>query len=174
MSANEQRPGKGPRLTVVPMTRDRAGEFITRLHRHHRRPQGYIFSTAVADDTGVIRGVALIGRPLARALQDGYTVEVIRTCTDGTPNANSALYGAAWQIARRAGYRRAITYTQEGESGASMRAAGWRPVAQLAPRRGWDTPTRRRDNEASPNGVARVRWEVSIPYPSWVVNEATF
>jgi len=51
-------------------------------------------------------------------------VEVTRVATDGTPNACSLLYAAAWQAAKALGYRTLLTYTQKGESGASLRAAG--------------------------------------------------
>ncbi len=71
------------------------------------------------------------GVPSTRHLDNRLTVEVTRVATDGTPNACSALYSAAWRTARSAGYRRAITYTQDGESGASLKAAGWRKIADL-------------------------------------------
>jgi hypothetical protein len=86
------------------------------------------------------------------------TLEVNRTATDGTPNANSLLYGAAWRATKAMGYRRLITYTQAGESGASLRAAGWKIVAELPPRRGWATPSRPRDDKGV-DGVPRMLWE---------------
>ena len=75
---------------------------------------------------GKIVGVAIVGRPVARSFDDGWTVEVTRTCTDGTANANSKLYGACWRAAQALGFKRMITYTLPSESGASLRAAGWR------------------------------------------------
>lgn len=116
------------------------------------------FAIGVADGDRLV-GVAMVGRPVARHLDDGRTVEVTRTCTDGTRNANSALYGAAWRTARGMGYRRLITYTQAGETGASLRAAGLRPVTTLGPRGGWDTPSRPRHSWGV-DGVYRVRWEI--------------
>jgi hypothetical protein len=56
---------------------------------------------------------------------DGFTLEVTRVATDGCPNACSALYGAAWKVARAMGYRRLITYTLPEEGGSSLRGAGW-------------------------------------------------
>lgn len=76
-------------------------------------------------ENGLLRGVAIVGRPVARHLQDGYTAEVTRLCTDGTPNACSMLYEAAWRAAKAVGYLRIITYTLPQEGGASLRAAGW-------------------------------------------------
>lgn len=102
----------------------------------------------------------MVGRPVARAYDNGQTLEVNRTCTDGTPHANSMLYGAAWRAAKALGYTRLITYTQEGESGASMRAAGWRVVAQRKARPGWDTPSRRRQLKGTEN-LQRTLWEAT-------------
>jgi hypothetical protein len=145
------------KLTVIPLTLKDACAVVDRLHRHHKRPQGHKWSHGVIDEDRRWRGVAVVGRPVARFFDDGFTVEVTRVATDGTPNACSALYGAAWQKAKVDHYR-AITYTQDGESGASLRAAGWKPVAELSPRRGWDTPSRRRSDRGT-DGVARILWE---------------
>jgi hypothetical protein len=146
-------------LTVVPLAFDAACAVVTRLHRHHRRPQGHKFSVGLLAD-GALCGAAIVGRPVARAFDDGLTAEVTRVATDGTANACSALYGAAWRTARGMGYRRLITYTQDGESGASLRAVGWRRAAELSPRRGWDTPARRREDRGT-DRVARVLWEIT-------------
>lgn len=58
------------------------------------------------------------------------TAEVVRVATDGTRNACSMLYGAAWRACRALGYRRLVTYTLPEEGGASLRAAGWRLVGE--------------------------------------------
>lgn len=146
-------------LQLVPVTRDQAMDFIRSHHRHSRRPQGYRFAVGVARDTKLI-GVATAGRPVARALDDGNTIEVTRVCTDGTPHACSMLYGACWRAAKAMGYRRAVTYTLTTESGASLRAAGWTRVAELRARPGWDTPSRNREANGS-ELIPRQRWEVS-------------
>lgn len=145
------------RLTVIPMSFADACDAVDHLHRHHKKPRGHKFSLGVLAD-GQLVGAAIVGRPVARVLDSGWQVEVTRVATDGTPNACSALYGAAWRTASAAGYQRALTYTQDGESGASLRAAGWRPVAVLRPRTGWDTPSRRREDRGT-DGVARILWE---------------
>jgi hypothetical protein len=147
------------RLHVVPLTWQQACALVDTLHRHHRAPRGHKLSIGVADPDGRVAGVAMLGRPKARALDDGLTLEVTRTATDGTGNANSMLYGACRRIAREMGYRRLVTYTQEGESGASLRGAGWRAVAQLDARPGWDAPSRPREPTGTEQ-VARTRWEV--------------
>lgn len=148
------------RLRVVPVRFRDACAFVDSWHRHHEPPRGHVFSVGVADDDDVLRGVAMIGRPVARHYDDGTTLEVNRTATDGTPNVNSCLYGAAWRAARALGYRRLITYTQAGETGSSLRAAGWRVIAERPPRGGWNTPSRPREDTA-PIGVQRLLWEAT-------------
>lgn len=66
-------------------------------------------------------------------LDNGVTLEVTRTCTDGTRNANSMLYGAIVRAATALGYHKCVTYTQHDESGASLRGAGWTCVQDLPP-----------------------------------------
>lgn len=145
-------------LTIVPLKLRQACDLVDELHRHHKKPQGHRFSLGVLRPDGSLCGVAIVGRPVARAFDPDLTAEVTRVATDGTPNACSALYGAAWRTAAAAGYRRLITYTQDGESGASLRAVGWRQVAVLRPRTGWDTPARRREDRGT-DLVARILWE---------------
>ncbi|MEU6768557.1 XF1762 family protein [Streptomyces sp. NPDC046853] len=144
-------------LDIVMLTLDEARTVVDRIHRHHRRPTGHRFSIGVRA-AGETRGVAIVGRASARAFDNRFTLEVTRVATDGTPNACSALYGAVWGAAKSLGVRRVITYTQDGESGASLRAVGWRRVAVLRPRTGWDTPSRRREDRGV-DGVARILWE---------------
>lgn len=146
-------------LRVVPVSFDEAKTFVRALHRHHGPPPGMKFAVGVAAGEQLV-GVAMVGRPVSRHVDDGLTLEVNRTCTDGTKNVNSMLYGAAWRAAKALGYRRMVTYTQAGESGSSLRAAGWRVVAERAPRKGWDTPARRRAPRGV-DGVPRTLWEAS-------------
>lgn len=148
----------GVSLTIVPVTFRQACAFIAAFHRHHRPPRGMKFALGVADSNQLV-GVATVGRPVARQLDDGTTVEVTRTCTLGTRNANSMLYAAAWRTARAMGYRRMITYTQLGETGASLRAAGLQPMKRLRARSGWDTPSRPRVAHGTER-ICRVRWEI--------------
>lgn len=59
----------------------------------------------------------------------GWTMAIrwklIRLCTDGTPNACSILYAAAYRAARAMGYNKVITYILDTENGASLKAAGY-------------------------------------------------
>lgn len=145
-------------LHLVPVRFRDAAAFVAMWHRHNPPPVGMIFAVGTADDDGILRGVAVVGRPVARHLDDGHTLEVTRTATDGTRNANSMLYGAAWRAARALGYRRLITYTQASETGASLRAAGWRVIAQRPPRPGWHCPSRPR-TAARSEYMPRTLWE---------------
>jgi hypothetical protein len=148
-------------LEIVPVSFRQATAFIARHHRHHKPPRGMKFAIGL-DRDGQLAGVATAGRPVARSFDDGYTLEVNRTCTDGTKNANSMLYAAAWRAAKALGYRRLITYTQEGESGASLRAAGWRVIAERAPRPNWADSSVELRHLRDPEGtgdVQRSLWE---------------
>lgn len=145
-------------LHIVPVTFGEASTFVADHHRHHGPPIGHKFSLGVATDDGILRGVAMVGRPVARNFDDGLTLEVNRTATDGTPNANSVLYGAAWRAAKALGYQRLVTYTQGDESGASLRGAGWRVVAERRERKGWWTPSRPREQKGTEH-MPRTLWE---------------
>lgn len=150
-----------PKLTIVPITFRAACEYVTEHHRHLPPPRGTRFALGVCDEDGILRGVALVGRPVARSYDDGLTVEVNRTATDGCPNANSALYGAAWRVAAAMGFRRLITYTQHDETGSSLRAAGLRRIRDLPARKGWadsSVALRAIRDPIGSGGVQRTLW----------------
>ncbi|MEV4234066.1 XF1762 family protein [Nocardia sp. NPDC049737] len=146
-------------MTTKVITLRPAAEFIDLHHRHHKRPVGHKFSIGVrVDGTDHLVGVAVIARPSARLLDDGGdTLEVVRSCTDGTRNANSALYGAARRVCKALGARRLITYTQDGETGTSLKAAGFTPIAHRRPHSGWNRPGRAR-TDAHPTQIGRTLW----------------
>jgi hypothetical protein len=143
---------------LVPVSFRQACAFIEDWHRHNRPPRGMKYAIGAATD-GQLVGVAIVGRLVARMLDDGLTLEVTRTATDGTANVNSLLYGASWRVARALGYGRLITYTQEAEPGTSLRAAGWRVIAERPARRGWDSPSRPRTGDY--DSTPRTLWEAS-------------
>lgn len=147
-------------LHTVPVSFEDACAFVAVWHRHHRPPVGHKFSLGVATEDSILRGVAIVGRPVARHLADGRTLEVTRTATDGTPNVNSKLYGEAWNAAKAMGYTRLVTYTQAGESGASLRGAGFRVIAERPARGGWNTPSRPRLLLGTEN-IQRTLWEAA-------------
>lgn len=145
-------------LQIVPISLDEANAFVERLHRHHRPVPGAKFCIAVAC-AEVVVGVAIVGRPVARMLDDGWTLEVIRTCTDGSKNANSMLYGAAWRAAKALGYKKLGTYTLPEEGGASLRGAGWRCIGETGGGR-WSRLARPRIDTHPLQ--AKLRWEAGI------------
>lgn len=112
-------------LVLRPVSLREANAFVEKYHRHHKKTVGHKFSVGVEED-GELVGVAIVGRPVSRYLDDGWTLEVNRLCTDGTKNACSMLYAAAWRAGRAMGYKRMVTYILESESGTSLTAAGWK------------------------------------------------
>lgn len=151
-------------MEIIPITLKVAKAFVAEHHRHNKPPTGHKFSIGLKKD-GILIGVASAGRPIARHMDDGRTLEVNRTCTLGDKNANSMLYGAIWRCAKAMGYLKAITYTQANETGASLRAVGWRKVKKLPPRKSWAESSIKfkgiRD-EVGNGGVARILWEIVI------------
>jgi hypothetical protein len=147
-------------LRLVPISLAVANEHVAAWHRHNAPVVGHKFSIGVSDAEGVLRAVAIVGRPVARGFDDGDTLEVVRVASDGAKNACSMLYGACKRAAFALGYRRVVTYTQADESGASPRAAGYRVIGQRPARAGWSVPSRPRD-DAEYRSVARQLWEAT-------------
>lgn len=149
------------RLHSVPISQREANAFIRKWHRHHLPPLIDIFRVAVAVGDEVV-GVATVNHPVARALTDGWTVEVSRCCvrTDmpEAKHAASKLYAMAWRIAREMGYKRMLTYTLADETGTSLVAAGWR-VAYQTNGATWEMPNRPRVDKW-PTGP-KTLWEVA-------------
>lgn len=143
-------------LQVVPVELAEANAFVKQWHRHHQPVPGHKFSLAVTDGDRIC-GVAIVGRPVSRRLDDGWTLEVNRTATDGTRNANSCLYGACRRATFALGYRKLITYTLPSESGASLRGAGWRCLGE-AGGGSWSRAARPRV-DLHPT-QRKLRWEI--------------
>ena len=147
------------KLTICPVTLQDARKWVDKYHRHHRAPQGGVFAIGVAVDKEVV-GVAIVGRPVARGLHDGWTAEVTRVAViEGHKNANSMLYSACWRAVRAMGYRKIVTYTLKSEPGTSLKAAGWEVIAQVRAK-SWHTPSRPRMDKHSID--KRLRWEFSL------------
>ncbi|MGW4958207.1 XF1762 family protein [Nonomuraea sp. NPDC004186] len=147
------------RLIIVPVALRTARAFIAWSHRYLLPPRSAKFVLGVNTEDGTPVGVVTAGRPTAHVFNDGFTIEITRLATDGTPNACSALLAAAWRAAKAMGYRRLIIYTRAGEPGTSLQAAGLRRVAPSACR-GWNTLGR---PLASPGAddIVRIMWEIS-------------
>lgn len=130
------------KLDIVPLTLKKANNFVAEFHRHNGRTarNGGKFAIGVSDGTELL-GVAIVGNPLSATFMDGYTAEVLRCCVrDHAPKgACSKLYAACWRAWRAMGGRKLITYTLQGESGSSLRGAGWAVVGEShGVRPGWN------------------------------------
>ena len=145
-------------LQIVPITFAEASAFVAQHHRTHKPSLSAKFCVAVAFGEEIV-GVAVCGRPVARSLDDGWTLEVTRTCTDGTKNVNSMLYGACARAAKALGYRRIGTYTLKDEPGTSLKAAGWRITWELKGR-SWDCQSRPRVDKHPTQD--KIRWELDL------------
>lgn len=145
-------------LSIVPCDLAEANEFVRAHHRHHQPVPGAKFCLAVASSEAIV-GVAIVGRPVARMLDDGWTLEVNRTCTDGTKNANSKLYGACRRVAFGLGYRKLITYNLPEEGGVSLTAAGWKCLGE-AGGGSWSRGSRPRV-DIHPLQT-KMRWETTV------------
>jgi hypothetical protein len=159
MFASQQSNGE-IELRVSPIGLRAANAFVRVHHRHHGPTRGHKFSISVADGKGQVRGVAIAGRPVARHLDDGSHLEVLRVCTDGTKNVASMLYGAVRRTAIAMGYppTQIVTYTLESETGVSLRAAGWR-LDGPAGGGSWDRPSRAREDDHPV--VRKHRWRAA-------------
>lgn len=131
-------------LTIRPTSLKDANTYVAKNHRHNVPTSGNKFSIACYDDERLC-GVAICGRPIARLLDNGSTLEILRVCTDGTFNACSKLYGACCRIAKEMGYEKIITYTLESETGASLKASNFNLVAENVGGTTWNTPSRPRE-----------------------------
>jgi hypothetical protein len=158
--SDRQRPYE--RLHIVPITLRVARAYVDAHHRHLPAPSGGKLAIGVADPRGNVRGVAILGRPVARRLDSGTALEVTRVATDGCPNACSALYGAARRIARVLGYARLHTYTLERESGTSLRAAGWQEAQQT---RGGSWSRAKRPRASARCTGRKRRWTAVLELP---------
>ncbi len=160
------KPAGGIPLVLIPISLREANHVVEQFHRHNGRTSrdGGKFALAVSDGACLV-GVAIVGRPLARLLCDGWTAEVLRTCAlPGAPkNVNSFLYGACWRAWRAMGGKKLVTYTLTTESGASLRGAGWSVVAECKPSSGWNRETLGRMRDWDPiYGQAKFRWEIAV------------
>ncbi|MFO1533614.1 MAG: XF1762 family protein [Thermoplasmatota archaeon] len=148
------------KLHPAQMDLDEANAFVARFHRHHKPLHRVKWSVGCADDTGQLRGVAMVGRPVARLVNHKTTLEVSRLVTDGCPNACSFLYGLVARIARLLGYQKVQTYILAAEPGTSLKAAGWKLEAHTDAK-AWAHTDGRPRRQDQPNG-SKQRWAVAV------------
>ena len=148
-------------LTVIPMSLREANDFVGQFHRHNGRTSRDGGKFAIGAAANELLGVAIVGRPLARLLNDGVTAEVLRVCVRPQVQLNvcSFLYGRCWRIWQAMGGRRLVTYTLPSESGSSLRGAGWKLIGESNPHKGgWQSIDRQREWQPI-YGQAKFRWE---------------
>lgn len=129
------------KFKVIPLTLKSANAYVEKFHRHNKPCVGHRFSIGALDENENIVGVAIIGRPVARMLDDGLTAEVNRVCTndDSPKNVCSFLYARAWRIWQQMGGERMITYTLQSEPGSSLKGAGWKIAGKTKKNDYWKT-----------------------------------
>lgn len=157
-------------MRIRPQTIKSANRIVARWHRHNNPVQGGLFACGV-ERNGELIGVAIVGRPISKALDDGTRCEVLRvasrTKAEGGMYACSALYGACVRAAKALGYDEVITYTLASEPGTSLRAAGFKRAAAVKGEATWSRPSRSRrqvDLFGCPRRPAgdKVRWSRTL------------
>ncbi|MCD8158559.1 MAG: GNAT family N-acetyltransferase [Clostridiales bacterium] len=111
-------------MEIRPLILREANAYINANHRHHRGTAGCKFALGLFDNENMV-GCAVCGRSVSRYLDDGFTCEINRVCTNGAKNACSMLYDACCRVAKEMGYRKIITYTLQSELGTSLKASGF-------------------------------------------------
>jgi hypothetical protein len=142
-------------MRAFPLTLKQANELVASIHRHHKPVQGHRFSIGAKKDNIVV-GAVIVGRPVARAVDQYAVAEVTRLVTDGSKNACSFLYSRAAKAAEAMGFSRIQTYILELEPGTSLKAAGWRCEGVVRKDGiGWNNRKGRRTDQPT---IAKVRW----------------
>lgn len=150
---------------LEPIDLTMAKRFVNETHRHNEAPLSWRFGVGLSRG-GFLVGVAMIGRPTGRGLDQKYAVEITRVCVveGASKNSCSMLYGAACRMAKAGGYRVAYTYTLASEDAASVKASGFVVDAELSERPSWSTASRPRYDEnlfgeRKRPTEAKVRWK---------------
>jgi len=151
-------------LRIIPLTLKVANNMVLKFHRHHKPCVGHRFSIGIVDETGTIRGAAIVGRPVSREVAQYEVAEVNRLVTDGCKNACSVLYGACARIAKEMGFSKIQTYILESEPGISLKASGWK-FEDTTSGGNWNHSWRKGRREDQPM-VRKQRWgKVLNEYP---------
>lgn len=121
------------------VTLRQANDFVAEHHRHSGPVRGSVFQFGCEVD-GQLVGVCIAGRPVARRLDDGLTIEFLRTCVRGDvhfQNANSWMYGHARKVAALLGFQVGGDVhldLRDGQFVTSMRLADWQDLQTRAER----------------------------------------
>jgi hypothetical protein len=148
------------RLSICPLTLRQANDLVALLHRHHKPVVGHRFSIGVRDESGQLRGAAIVGRPTGRRNPQYDWAEVTRLVTDGCKNACSALYAACARIAKEMGFKRIQTFILESETGVSLKASGW-VFDRVSEGGDWNVPSRGGRRTDQPQ-EGKQRWKKEL------------
>ena len=126
------------KLEIVPVDQDEAFAIIARVHRHLDPPEGWKCGVGLAEG-GVLVGAGILSRPASpKTAKIKGIAEISRVAVPaGLKNGNSKVYAALGDAARALGYWKVQTFTLASESGASLRAVGFklvRPASEDRPR----------------------------------------
>lgn len=150
-------------MKLKPISFKDAAEYTHKYHRHSKYIHGWKFGVSIVDDNDEIIGVAVAGRPVSRILDDGYTLEILRICTNtDEKNVVSKLVSSMVRAGKALGYTKIITYTRIDETGTSLLACGFRSCKDdmVVRKRSWNTPSRKRTDRSEV--IERIRWEYEI------------
>ena len=146
------------RYKFVSIELKNANRFIAQFHRHNKPVIRAKFQIGLMESEELI-GIGIVGRPIARMLSNGKTVEILRTCIkEGYPNACSMIYARLKRISQLLGYEKVITYTLQKESQSSLKALGASIVAEVKPQ-DWNRKNRRRSSQPVYK-ESKYRWEI--------------
>lgn len=148
-------------MNAIPLTLRMANDLVDNHHRHNKSTVGHRFSIGLMNE-GELVGAAIVGRPIARKLDDGLTAEVLRlVVTDKAPrNACSFLYRCCCRAWSGMGGKKIITYTLQSESGASLKGAAFKNVASIKGG-SWNCKSRKRETQ-NVQLQAKFRWEIEL------------
>lgn len=143
-------------MSIRPYPIKHALPFVRRVHRRLPKLQGALWSVAI-ERAGDICGVAIVGRPTARALDNGRRLQVLRVAVmEGVYNGCSMLYGACARAGKAMGATDMLTYIHDDETGVSLKAAGWIEDAWFESDGGqWNRPSRPRTATVEPGAKRR-------------------
>lgn len=148
-------------MIIAPISLKDANAYVTAFHRHNKATQGHKWSLQVINGNKTV-AVAIVGRPIARKLDDGMTVEVLRLCVGPTapPNVCSFLYRAVVRVWRAMGGKLVVTFTLQSESGSSLRGAGFKLVHSFEGA-SWSRVNRKRETQPV-QMEPKHRWEITL------------
>lgn len=115
-------------IIVKPISLQMANAFIEKNHRHSQKVTGHKFSLSLFDNfLEETTTVVIVGRPVARGLDNGFNLEILRICTNSWAKKNSIsfLLSKVIKICKLMGYHNLFTYILDYELGSSLLATGF-------------------------------------------------